>query len=76
MARKRKKIPIRATQNIDILFENYSRPRLRIMVTKNETEKIAKVKIPHFFGRYRKNFTKNNYPGVITDVFIQNPDCT
>ena len=46
-------------QNIDnILFEKNSTPRLQIMVTKNEPEKIAKVKITHFFCRYRKILTK------------------
>ena len=57
MGPKPKKIPGIATQNIDnILFEHYSRPRLRIMVTKNETEKIAKVKITHFLLPLPKKF--------------------
>ena len=56
---KTKKIPVRATQNIDnVLFENYSRPRLRIMVTKNNPEKIAKVKITHVFAA-TENFLKD-----------------
>ena len=37
---------VRATQNIDnVLFEKNSSPRLQIRVRRNESEKIAKVKI-------------------------------
>ena len=57
----KQKNPVWAMQNIDnILFEKNSTPRLQIMVTKNEPEKIAKVKITHFFCRYRKILTKKN----------------
>ena len=59
MCPKPTKIPVRATPNIDnVLLENYSRPRLRIMVTKNDPEKIAKVKITHFFAATAKKLTK------------------
>ena len=46
---KSKENLVRATQNIDnVLFGKNNSPRLRIMVRKNESEKIAKVKITHF----------------------------
>ena len=49
MGPKSKENPVRATQNIDnALFEKNNSPRLRIMVRKNESEKIAKAKITHF----------------------------
>ena len=49
MGPKSKENLVRATQNIDnALFEKNNSPRLRIMVRKNESEKIAKAKITHF----------------------------
>ena len=55
MAPKPKKIAVGATQNIDnALFENYSRPRLRIKVMKNEPKKIAKVEITRSFPLPKK----------------------
>ena len=61
MGLKPKKIPMGATQNIDIvLFENHSGPRLRITVTKNEPEKISKVKYCTVFATTEKILTKNN----------------
>ena len=49
MGPKSKENPVRALQNIDnVLFEKSSSSRLRIMVRKNESEKIANVKITHF----------------------------
>ena len=60
MGPKSKKNPVRAAQNIDnVLFEKNSSPRLRIMVRKNEYEKIANVNtVLHIFCRYPKNFNK------------------
>ena len=62
MGPKSKKIPVRGTQNIDnVLFENCSRPRLLIMVTKNEPERLTKIKIVvhNFFAATEKLLTKN-----------------
>ena len=57
---KIEKNPVRATQNIDnVLFEKNSNPRLRLMVKKNESEKIANVKITHFL-LLPKKFYQNN----------------
>ena len=59
MGPKSKENPVRAKQNIDnVLFEKNSSPRLWIMVRKNESRKIAKVKIIHFFAATQKILTK------------------
>ena len=47
-------------QSIDVLFEKNSSPRLRIMVRKNESEKIAEVKITHFLLLPKKFYQNNN----------------
>ena len=59
MCPKPTKIPVRATPNIDnVLLENYSRPRLRIMVTKNNPKKLLRLKLHIFFAATTKILTK------------------
>ena len=57
MSPKSKKNSVKATQNIDnVLFEKNGCPRLRIMVSENELEKVAKIKITYFFAATEKIF--------------------
>ena len=58
MGPKSKENPVRAMQNIDnALFEKNSSPRLRIMVRKNESENLPRLKL-YIFRCYPQNFNK------------------